>query len=298
MVKRESPTINQANIMFFITAVVTLAGSAFFQPKVGIGTNLWINEFVYILFPPLLMARINGWPAEVAYRFKKISVKNKFISVLTAFSMWPLSFTFSKTIRMLLDNKIGVIKSSNLTNISIYQSLLLVIGMVILAPICEEIFFRGFVQGAYEGCSKRYGFVIAALIFGFYHVLNGISEVIPACILGLGMGFLVYKTGSLASSMLFHASANACALLFGGTFEIYIREVTPAWLYIIAFAGFCFSIVLLRSVKEESHSLDSEEEVDNDNKLHVTGMLFLILSALFLIAVGVFEIINRLGIIQ
>lgn len=40
MAKRKAPTIAQANIMFFITAVVTLAGSVFFQPRLGIGTNL------------------------------------------------------------------------------------------------------------------------------------------------------------------------------------------------------------------------------------------------------------------
>ena len=73
MIKRQSPTITQANIMFFITAVITLAGSAFFQPRLGTGINLWINEYVYILFPPLLMAWINGWPVEKVYRFRKIS---------------------------------------------------------------------------------------------------------------------------------------------------------------------------------------------------------------------------------
>jgi len=171
-------------------------------------------------------------------------------------------------------------------------------GTVILAPICEETFFRGFVQSAYESRGKKYGFVAAALLFGAYHILNGISEVIPACILGLGMGFLVYKTGSLASSMLFHASANISALLVGGILEIYTREIIPVWLYFIALAGFGLSVVLLKSIKEESQSVESEEEAGNDTKLSLTGMLFLILSIAYLTAVGVFEIINRLGIVQ
>jgi membrane protease YdiL (CAAX protease family) len=224
MIKRQAPTITQTNIMFFITAVVTLLGSAFFQPKLGIGTNIWINEFVYILFPPLLIARINGWPVEEVYRFRKISVQNKFISMLSAFAMWPLTYTISKIIRMFLDDKIGIMSIPRLPSRSIYQNLLFMMGVIILAPICEEIFFRGFVQRAYEGRSKKYGFVIAALIFGSYHVLNGISEVIPACILGLGLGFLVYKTDSLESSMLFHAAANICALFMGGVFDIYTRK--------------------------------------------------------------------------
>lgn len=297
MAKRKAPTIAQANIMFFITAVVTLAGSVFFQPRLGIGTNLWINEFVYILFPPLLMAWINGWPIENVYRFRKISAKSKLISILSGFAIWPMAFTVSRITRMLLDNKIGVIESSGSLKLSIYQSLLIMIGTVILAPICEEIFFRGFVQRAYESRGNKQGFVIAALLFGFYHILNGISEVIPACILGLCLGFLVYRTGSLASSMLFHGTANLCAVLFGGVLAVHTSETIPAWLYIVALAGLCISVALLKSIREEAHDPEDNEEADRDKKTTAAGILFLVLTAVYLAVVGVFEIIGRLGIV-
>jgi len=298
MVKKQSPTITQANIMFFITAVLTLAGSILLQPKLGTGTNLWINEFVYILLPPLLLARINRWPVETVYRFNKISVKSKLISIFSALAIWPFTFYLSKNIKMLLDNKAGVIQTPQPSIPSIYQSLLLIIGMIVLAPICEEIFFRGFVQRAYEGRSKSYGFVTAALTFGAYHVLNGISEVIPACILGLCMGFLVYKTGSLASSMLFHAVANISALIIGGAFEMHIREGIPVWLHIIAFAGLCISLLLLRNVGETDNSSGSEEEENHDNTFSATGKIFLILSIIFLVSTGIAEIMARSGIVQ
>lgn len=199
---------------------------------------------------------------------------------------------------MLLDNKAGVIQTPQPSIPSIYQSLLLIIGMIVLAPICEEIFFRGFVQRAYEGRSKSYGFVTAALTFGAYHVLNGISEVIPACILGLCMGFLVYKTGSLASSMLFHAVANISALIIGGAFEMHIREGIPVWLHIIAFAGLCISLLLLRNVGETDNSSGSAEEENHDNTFSATGKIFLILSIIFLVSTGIAEIMARSGIVQ
>lgn len=293
MVKRQSPTITQASIMFFITAVLTLAGSAFFQPRLGAGTNLWINEYVYILFPPLLMAWINGWPVEKVYRFRKISARSKIISILSAITMWPLAFAISLLIRMFLDDKIGVLDSPGAAGSSVYQNLLIIIGIVILAPICEEIFFRGFIQRAYEGRSKRYGFVIAALIFGSYHILNGISEVIPAGIHGLCMGYLVYKTGSLAPSMLFHATANMCGVLFGGALSVYMRGSNLVWFSIAAVAGAFISVVLLRSVKEEAYYAENEEEAYNSPKIPVAGALFLVLSALYLVTIGVFEIMSR-----
>lgn len=293
MIKRQSPTITQANIMFFITAVITLAGSAFFQPRLGTGTNLWINEYVYILFPPLLMAWINGWPIEKVYRFRRISDKSKMISILSALTMWPLAFVVSLITRMFLDDKIGVLNSPDSASFSVYQNLLIIIGMVILAPVCEEILFRGFIQSAYESRSKKYGFVIAALIFGAYHILNGISEVIPASILGLCMGFLVYKTGSLASSMLFHATANICAILFGGVLIINMQGSNLVWLCAVAVAGAFISVALLRSVKEEARSDENGEEANNGSKISAAGILFLVLSAVYLVTIGVLEIMSR-----
>lgn len=293
MIKRQSPTITQANIMFFITAVITLAGSAFFQPRLGTGINLWINEYVYILFPPLLMAWINGWPVEKVYRFRKISARSKIISMLSALTIWPLASAVSLIIRKFLDDKIGVLNSPGSASSSVYQNLLIIIGMVILAPVCEEILFRGFIQSAYESRSKKYGFVIAALIFGAYHILNGISEVIPASILGLCMGFLVYKTGSLASSMLFHATANICAILFGGVLIINMQGSNLVWLCAVAVAGAFISVALLRSVKEEARSDENGEEANNGSKISAAGILFLVLSAVYLVTIGVLEIMSR-----
>jgi membrane protease YdiL (CAAX protease family) len=165
--------------------------------------------------------------------------------------------------------------------------------MVILAPVCEEILFRGFIQSAYESRSKKYGFVIAALIFGAYHILNGISEVIPASILGLCMGFLVYKTGSLASSMLFHATANICAILFGGVLIINMQGSNLVWLCAVAVAGAFISVALLRSVKEEARSDENGEEANNGSKISAAGILFLVLSAVYLVTIGVLEIMSR-----
>lgn len=252
MIKRQSPTVTQANILFLITVIITIAGSAFFQPRLGLGTNLWINEFVYILFPPLLLAKVNGWSVEKVYRFRKTSIRNKAFSFFSGLSLWFFSFYLSKMTRMFLHNKIGVSTTPGELSLSIYQSLLLIIGIIVLAPICEEIFFRGFMQRAYEGRTKRYGFVITGLLFGSFHIFNGISEVMPACILGLAMGYLVYKTDSLSTSMLFHGAVNTCAVLLGGFFEKSTQTAIPGWVHVVALMGFCLSVVFMSGLKGEA----------------------------------------------
>lgn len=298
MIKRQSPTITQANMLFFITAVVTLTSSAFFQPKLGLGTNLWINEFVYILLPSLLLARVNGWSVEDVYKFRETSIRNKVISIFSGLSLWFFGSYVSILTRVFLDNKIGVLKNPEQINPSIYQSFLLIIGIIVLAPICEEILFRGFLQKAYEGYNKRYGFIITGIIFGSYHILNGISAVLPACIFGLGMGYLVYRTNSILTSMLFHAAVNTCAIVLGGAFKISTLVMIPVWLHIIAFVGLCSSVVLLKSLKDENQSQECKDGVQKDNRVSGTSIVFLVLSVIFLITAGGIEILIRLNFVK
>ena len=59
-----------ANALFFFTAVITFVGSIFFQPML-VG-NLWINEFIYILLPPILIVRLSKWSEEDIFRLEDI----------------------------------------------------------------------------------------------------------------------------------------------------------------------------------------------------------------------------------
>lgn len=86
---------------------------------------------------------------------------------------------------------------------------------VVGAPIVEELFFRGLLQGAF---TRRVGAVpaifVTALMFSFAHILNeGLLaplELFPAAVI---LGYLKHKTGRLAAGMLAHATFNATLYL-------------------------------------------------------------------------------------
>ncbi len=86
---------------------------------------------------------------------------------------------------------------------------------VIGAPLVEELFFRGLLQGAF---TRRVGAVpalfITAIIFSFAHVLNeGPLAPIALFPLALVLGYLRYRTGRLAAGMVAHALFNASLFL-------------------------------------------------------------------------------------
>jgi uncharacterized protein len=86
---------------------------------------------------------------------------------------------------------------------------------VVGAPLVEELFFRGLLQGAF---TRRIGAVPAlfatAIIFSFAHVLNE-GPLAPVALFPMAviLGYLRHRTGKLAAGMVAHAFFNASVFL-------------------------------------------------------------------------------------
>jgi uncharacterized protein len=86
---------------------------------------------------------------------------------------------------------------------------------VVGAPIVEELFFRGLLQGA---LTRRIAAVpalfLTAIIFSFAHVLDeGILAPLVLFPMALVLGYLRLRTGKLAAGMVAHCLFNASAFL-------------------------------------------------------------------------------------
>ena len=89
-----------------------------------------------------------------------------------------------------------------------------VLLIVILAPLSEEICFRGMLYG---GLRTKLPVVPAALVgglvFGGLHALTGISAVPPLVVFGFLLCLLYEKTGSIVPGIVLHMLNNSVALL-------------------------------------------------------------------------------------
>lgn len=93
----------------------------------------------------------------------------------------------------------------------------------VLAPLLEEVMFRGAIQGYMmrRMRSPWAAIIAAALVFGIFH-MNPI-QVVYATLLGVVFGWIYYRTGSLMSVIVGHVLNNTIAtimmLLLGPTDE-------------------------------------------------------------------------------
>lgn len=85
---------------------------------------------------------------------------------------------------------------------------------VVIAPIVEEVFFRGFVFGALRSSlNPWWAAALAGLLFGGVHAFGSpIGFLVPLALLGFLLCLLYWKTGSLLPCMAVHVVNNSIAL--------------------------------------------------------------------------------------
>ena len=88
---------------------------------------------------------------------------------------------------------------------------LVILAVVILAPIAEEIFFRGVVFNALlrEG-GRRWAYIGSSALFAVIHV--SLVALVPIFLLGLALAWIYQRTGNLLAPMAMHATVNAISV--------------------------------------------------------------------------------------
>ncbi|MGN0404500.1 MAG: lysostaphin resistance A-like protein [Bariatricus sp.] len=88
------------------------------------------------------------------------------------------------------------------------MSLPIIIYTVLLAPIVEELIFRGLIHHYFEkaGCAFWIANLLQAVLFGIYHL--NLAQGICAGMIGLLIGYAVRKYDTLAAGIMLHIVFN------------------------------------------------------------------------------------------
>jgi hypothetical protein len=133
--------------------------------------------------------------------------------VLKSISGWLMIMPLVLLIGWIMNETIGDQGGSNpllelvLSSDELIPLLLLLITTVILAPVFEELVFRGVLLPVLVSkLGKISGVVISALIFALAHL--SVGELPPLFVLGIGLGLMRMSSGRLFPCALMHSLWN------------------------------------------------------------------------------------------
>jgi uncharacterized protein len=107
-------------------------------------------------------------------------------------------------------NADALVQQATRAPVSTLATLLLAVTVV---PVCEEIFFRGFLfPGLARAMPVWAAVIVSALIFGVAHA--DLNSFLPLALIGVVLALLRWRTGSLWPGILFHAAINAEVLVY------------------------------------------------------------------------------------
>ena len=183
-----------------------------------------------------------------AYRLKPVSATTLRDTVLIGLGVTVLVDELDRLIAMIFPLPENVVRGMEFLAFGTpVEALLVILGAVLLAPLVEEIVFRGFFQGQLEQGYRdpTKAILFSSLLFTILHFNPWWS--LQIYLLGMVLGYLAWRTGSIWPSLLIHAINNSLALWFANapeeSFAWYAPNghVSPLWLLaagILVYFGF------------------------------------------------------------
>lgn len=180
-----------------------------------------------------LYRKIRGWGKILS--FKAPGWASPFRLLSAYILMWCFSITLEPFAEMLGD-------APDL----LQQGGWLLISAIFIAPLFEEIVFRGYIAGTLR---RTYGTVVAwivsSILFGLAHGVP--STILTATFSGLILGYCYLRHRSLVISIILHAmnNATACFLMNIGMSDVTTREVINNDQVYWAVYALCLSISII-----------------------------------------------------
>lgn len=198
---------------FVYSAYLSLTG-----PEIKISTVVLVNNAVFsfiLIFGVLLFISLRLLNPITLFGLKRLTVKGAgwaVISLVVAIPVIYLAYSISGYLSgpdAAPQPLVQFFSSPKSTSI---DRLLLVFTAVVVAPVSEEIIFRGYIYGVARRFAGRWAAAIfSALLFAAIHA--HIPALAPLAVLALALTFVYESTGSLWAPMLMHATFNSITLI-------------------------------------------------------------------------------------
>lgn len=236
--------------------------------KTEIHVVIVVTQFLFMLLPTLWVVR--HWHTGRVRHYLRLQgarAGEVLLAVAATICIIPSGAYIANALMNLLHVPDELLKANAelFTARSLPELCWLVVVIALTPAICEEIFFRGYVQRTMERAVAGRSVIIVGVAFGLFH-LQPLS-LISLSILGLVFGYFFYRSKSLLPSMAAHFTNNALAVLSLYTGirigNVDLDQIPLAWVIASFVAGalllFWFQKITERNFRAEPTELVSQQ---------------------------------------
>jgi len=202
--------------------------------------SLIISQYLFMLLPTWwLVKRWHSHYVRDYVRLKYSSVIEIVLAILATLAIIPTgAYIGNELVRRLKFPDIFFKFYQELFSAhSLHEFLWLVFIVAITPAICEEIFFRGYVQRTFERTVRAKSVLLVGVIFGLFHMQP--LSLITLSLLGIIFGFFYYRSQSLLPAMAAHFTNNFLVIF------LYYKEIEIAGVNLLTAEQLPISWVLI-----------------------------------------------------
>ncbi|MGI9099611.1 MAG: CPBP family intramembrane glutamic endopeptidase [Solirubrobacteraceae bacterium] len=182
------------------------------DPPPGISIALTLFQNLALVGAALVFARLSGRPTAADFGLRRPPLRRAigllfavWIGFYVLSALWVLILSLDE--RQELPDRLGADGST-------LNLLAVVVLITVIAPLGEELFFRGYFFGALRNWRGVWPAAIATgVVFGAIHFGSApVGFIVPLALFGVGLCLLYHYSGSLYPCIALHALNNSIAL--------------------------------------------------------------------------------------
>ncbi|MGQ0635528.1 MAG: ABC transporter permease subunit/CPBP intramembrane protease [Planctomycetaceae bacterium] len=223
--KEPCPSFSEAAFCFVLIMLLQFFSLRYLQQRLwGAGSGdrpqllmqlLLVQQLAIIASPALMMGLMLTTSLRATFSIHWPQARFLAAALVLPFAIHPLSYEALARLRWLLGDlspqmvrELAFLSDPN-------QPLWMVLLAAALAPaFCEEVAFRGFILRGFNRDGRALlAIILSSLAFGVMHMIP--QQVFNATLIGLVLGALTLRSGSLAPAMMFHFINNSLSVVHG-----------------------------------------------------------------------------------
>jgi ABC-2 type transport system permease protein/sodium transport system permease protein len=202
-------------VYFFVNSAVAHLAGAGLEVRIGLAVAATVLLFGAVPLGFAAMGRVRlttgfqlhaaRWPAFLGAGLLGLSLWPFVLEIMLAVQSAGLA-TLGEEQQKLIDRLV--------TQWRQLSPVVIVLAYGLVPAVLEELFFRGYLFSALRAHARPATAIFAsALLFGLFHIVFAFDRLLPSTLLGVVLGWVCWKTGSVVPGMVLHAFNNSFLVL-------------------------------------------------------------------------------------